>query len=473
MSCPRTAEIQRRLSPAELSAFTEHASACEECGRMLRRMDDAVRLLRADEVSPLPPGKRVELLSAVEAKAGRRPRPLLWVAPLAVAAIVAAVMLFPKSAPDPRPRVIAGPVTIASGALVDGALIQGAAKAGAGARIRFSEAELSVLDAADLSFTVEAVEMVRGEICFEVAQVDRAAPFAVQTPLARIEVVGTRFTLAVSRERTEVTVDRGRVRVIPMDGSPRILDAGGALTVERPVAAVPPPPPAPPSVAPPPRPPPKKTPPKKTRKAKKKRAEVRSKSSPRRQAERLDEARRVVRKDAARARALAEGVLEEKPAPVLEIGALLVLADAHRRSGDAIEAAAAYAKVAGHPKGGPYVEEALYRRAQMLAARDPEAALAALAQAAARTGAGSLGPERAVLEARLRLDRGDVSGAAAAVEGREDRTLALLRMRVKIAEALVGRDSARAKALVAPFLEAGFPPALSARARRIAGEAGP
>jgi hypothetical protein len=85
--------------------------------------------------------------------------------------------------------------------------------------------------------------------------------------------------------------------------------------------------------------------------------------------ERLDEARKVVARDAAKAKALAEGVLEEKPAPLLEIGALLVLADAHRRTGAWNEAASAYQRVAEHPHGQPYLEEALLRRAQILSSR--------------------------------------------------------------------------------------------------------
>lgn len=468
MSCPRTGEIQRALSPAELSAFTEHAKTCDACAPILAQLDGAVRTLREDEVPPLAPAKRVALLSAIEAKAAARPSPLRWAAPIvAVAMVVIAVLSFrlpEPSRPDPDLHVLIGPVVGHAGPLSAGDAIEGAVRAAPGARISYRGAELSVIAAAELTFPLEAVELTRGQVTFEVAPRKPQDRFAVDTPLARIEVVGTRFTLGVTEEQTKVAVEEGRVRVLPRFGASQMLDAGASVTIRRPIAKVPPPVDPPPKVeVPPPKKPPLRA------------VKPKPKPKPRRrpQAERLDEARRVVRKDAARARALAEEVLEEKPAPALEIGALLVLADAHRRTGEKARAAAAYRRVADHPNGAPYLEEALYRRAQMLVSRAPKEALEALVEASARISSGFLEPERAVLEARLRLERGDVPGAAAAVERPKDRTLSLLRMRVEVAEALVARDPTRAKRMVTPVLEAKAAPDLTARARAIDEEVAP
>jgi hypothetical protein len=184
--------------------------------------------------------------------------------------------------------------------------------------------------------------------------------------------------------------------------------------------------------------------------------------------ERLNEARKVVTRDAAKARDLAQGVLEEKPAPALEIGALLVLADAQRRTGEWSAAASAYQKVAEHANGAPYAEEALLRRAQILSSPQPGEALSSLEAAKRRFPGGSLLPERSVLEARLHLERNDPAAAADAIERTGgDRTLAVLRARVEVAEALLSSSPARAKSLVAPVLEANVSPDLIARARMI------
>lgn len=117
---------------------------------------------------------------------------------------------------------------------------------------------------------------------------------------------------------------------------------------------------------------------------------------------RLDDAERWVASDAPRARAMAEAVLDGRPPGELEVRAQMVIADALRREGDLLRAAATYGVVAESPWAGPFLEEALLREAQLLAelGRGVEATRV-LDEADARVPGGLLGPERRALRGRL------------------------------------------------------------------------
>jgi ferric-dicitrate binding protein FerR (iron transport regulator) len=54
----------------------------------------------------------------------------------------------------------------------------------------------------------------------------RRERMSIETPDARVEVVGTVFRVSVSAGRTEVTVSEGVVRVVPNHGSPMLVHAG-------------------------------------------------------------------------------------------------------------------------------------------------------------------------------------------------------------------------------------------------------
>jgi tetratricopeptide (TPR) repeat protein len=157
------------------------------------------------------------------------------------------------------------------------------------------------------------------------------------------------------------------------------------------------------------------------------------------------------------------------PEPEPEVKELLSSADQERRRGDWSAAAETYARVAEHKNGAPYAEEALLRRAQILAAHETiDGALAALSLARDRFPEGTLATERAVLEAQLYLRRFDAESAADAIErAGGERTLAVLRARLEVAEALVDASPERAKSLVQPVLASKVSSELGARARRI------
>lgn len=115
---------------------------------------------------------------------------------------------------------------------------------------------------------------------------------------------------------------------------------------------------------------------------------------------RLDEARRWVSSDAPRARAIAEEVLDARPAAALEMRARMLIADALRREGDRARAAATYGLVA--ESEGPFLEEALLRQAQLYTELGRfDEATRVLDAADVRVRRGLLLPERAALRARL------------------------------------------------------------------------
>ena len=463
MSCPRESEVERTLTAAQLHAFCIHARECADCGRHLDRVAVAYRALRAEPVPALSPARRVELRHRIDAEIEkpRLDRRLLIAALAAALAGAAVLVLWPASPGVPRMIRDGESVGLPSNQRVSVA---------PASRVVFGAASLEIERESTLSFEpgpeLTGLSMEEGRVRFEVSPVSPARPFAVSTPLARFEVLGTRFVLDVSPERVELNVEDGRVRMVPADGQPpREVSSGQIVIIEKkrkeksePIASAPPPPPAPRKRSRPPvarrAPPARKIP----EPAVTATAQVR-----------LDQAREVVLHDAARARDLARGVLDEKPAPALEIRALLVLADAERRTGEWRAAAAAYLRVAEHQNGTPYAEEAFLRRAQILAEHaDARAALAALEAASRRFPGGALLPERAVLEARLDLEEQHPAAAADALErAGADRTLAVLRARVDVAEALLGTTPARSRALVEPVLKAEVSRDLLGRAQMI------
>lgn len=192
--------------------------------------------------------------------------------------------------------------------------------------------------------------------------------------------------------------------------------------------------------------------------------------APSSEVETLQAARRALPSDAPRAAALAGRALQATRVPAVEAEALAVLADAERRRGRLLEALALYRRLAGHPSGAAYAEEAHLQSALILERTGAAAeALAELDRAEARFPRGPTGPERAALAAGLLLSRGDPEGAAAVIERAPTagRSLELLRRRLEVARVLAATDPPRARRISSPLLEADNPPELRAAAREL------
>ena len=92
-------------------------------------------------------------------------------------------------------------------------------------------------------------------------------------------------------------------------------------------------------------------------------------------------------------------------------------ADSHRKKRELKAATALYAQIAEHPEGGPFAEEALFRKAELSARLGHlQDGLRALAEAERRFGRGELAPERSALAARIHLGRGDPRAAARSID---------------------------------------------------------
>ena len=182
----------------------------------------------------------------------------------------------------------------------------------------------------------------------------------------------------------------------------------------------------------------------------------------------VEAARSLVRRDAPRAEAMAEAVLERKPAPQVEASALMVLADIRRRAGDLAEAATIYARVAKLDGGAQFHEEALLRRAELLARTNARRdALAVLVESERRADFVALRPERCALTMRLLLEIDGPAAAArhAACDGVQGAAMA--RARYEVAEALAATDRPAAIDILNGILRGRSSAAIAKRARTL------
>lgn len=125
------------------------------------------------------------------------------------------------------------------------------------------------------------------------------------------------------------------------------------------------------------------------------------------------EARSWVERDAPRARAIVEDVLETKPTAKLRVDASMVLADALRLEGQRQRAAETYGFVAASPEARAFREEAMYRQAQLLGELNRrQEALGVLERASTTISRGLLLPERTVLAVDLLLAENRADDAA-------------------------------------------------------------
>jgi len=105
-----SALLDDALSAEEADAVREHVFRCEECREALDALEATVALVRGIPDPDAPDGFVAEVMDRLPRPAGRR-SPLLWLAPLAVAAcvlLIASLAFGPRDEPRPR-RVADGP----------------------------------------------------------------------------------------------------------------------------------------------------------------------------------------------------------------------------------------------------------------------------------------------------------------------------------------------------------------------------
>lgn len=75
------------------------------------------------------------------------------------------------------------------------------------------------------------VKLSRGEAIFEVTK-DPERPFVVETPQAKVTVLGTRFAVNQLSKKVRISVDHGRVQVLRKDGYGQTLILGNGEVAE-------------------------------------------------------------------------------------------------------------------------------------------------------------------------------------------------------------------------------------------------
>jgi ferric-dicitrate binding protein FerR (iron transport regulator) len=487
-------------------------------------LEAARRILASDDPEPSAADLRRVWSRIAEPKPPAWHRSSIWLAPIALLAGVLLFWIQPQPDPPPADRLVAGAATSNQRPVEVGAALPHASPLSIASRSRLRYGPAWIVAGASSVLTLapepraHRLLLEAGYLALRVEPLRPGERLVIETREARIAVVGTELRVRAGEDGTAIEVEEGVVEVTPRrDPIPRALRAGQRTFVPRdapaaassvalakaPVHAVveapqapsalrraapkehppapgtaapPPPPPSPsqatapkvdPDAAPAPAPGQARVP-----AAADKPIEEPS-SAPGDPRSKVRAAREALAVDAAKARAIAEEVLREAPAPEVEIEALMIRADAARRGDDLPAALETYRRVADHPGAARFREEALLRAARIhVALGDPEFALQLLERAGELHPRGALEPERHALAARIERDRGRFPAAAAWLEAVPEghRSLLLAREQLAVARALGPTDTHRAQKLVQGLEDPRWPPEIRAAARQIRGE---
>lgn len=420
------------------AALLAHASGCVECSARLGRLHEAYAVLSADAPA-WTRVDRVRLWARIDERRERERGPLapvLLASLLAAGSLVALAMVGVRAfsqAEKPAALEAVGPVAEPS------ALEARARMLPARAKVLLEGVQLEVQRASRLTLPVSsagrALLLEEGSIELSV-RLERPAAFEVITAAARIRAIACELSVDVSPSGLRVGVTSGDAQVM-VAGEVRSLEAGEQLDLPSPLARQDAAHPAndaptPAGVSSPPRaarprveavvgaaaPPADPSPPPPVP------AEAAEVPAAPPIAAQVAGARALLGRDNLRAAELAAELAVRYPESV---EALLVAADAHRRSEAWSRAEQAYARAIAHPRAGEFLEEALFRRAEILVKleRDREA-LALLLEAKTRATTAFVVPERVALEVTLLLRAQEPARAALALDrvaGATDRVL--------------------------------------------------
>lgn len=277
----------------------------------------------------------------LERKAPARSKRGYWIAGGSALAIAAAALVWialPKDEASPGPiahfeqRDVRA--SVASGTLDEGSTIQTSATQVADIRVAESRVHIgegSRVRLETLTSTRLDLSLERGSVRVGFHPRERGREhMTVRTENARVEVVGTEFTVRVDGDATFVRVTEGVVRVVPRDGQARLVRAGEETQVggheER--AEVVPVEAEPPQVVAP---------------------EIGQERSPH---ERFEEARRLAESGRTDDAMRILRTLTRPPAPAsVRVDAWTLMADLHRRAAAYAEAARAYDEAARAGRG--------------------------------------------------------------------------------------------------------------------------
>lgn len=265
------AMLDGRLSPADRLALRTHLETCKPCADKLAELERTRAALRElGTRMPTPPARapaaEAKLMQAVEQRGAPGLRVAWWWLPAtAGATLLLALLVLPslRSAPSGEAPVTArvegtGPA-VAGGSVATVLALRGQVDegpsleqlhaghageelapsvivhTGTDGEIRLALAaggEVTLGPSSSLVLPDEADGIVRLESgTLEVAVVPRTEdrpPFGVETPLARIEAIGTKFRVVHEDEFTSVDVTEGKVRFVSLRSDEEQLVLAGA-----------------------------------------------------------------------------------------------------------------------------------------------------------------------------------------------------------------------------------------------------
>jgi hypothetical protein len=378
-----------------------------------------------------------------------------------------------EEAPAPaRSMLVEGRIDVAGNPLRVADKLPSGVRLSVAPRARFEVGNVRVVTGAASQLTI-GPELERPEIALDdgtlallVDPLSSANAVAVRTPLAKLTTIGGEFRIRASGRQTVLEVERGEVRVDPVDGTPASVLRAGGRTIVTPrteqVVHEPAPPPAAELERKPPR------------------AVERSAPNPPVAAapsEPIRPAPPAPTPEPAAARELTPpieipprsgltGPGRAKPAHPPSLGSAslraslavpeseqMSQADTLRRDGELRAALAVYLDVA--ERSGGFAEEATLRAAKIsLALGDPDHAVALLDGAAKRWTKGALRPERVALRVRIEREVGDLETARTILEAAQDceSSVPLLEERLELGRAFKKRDPRAARIVLTPLL---------------------
>lgn len=145
-------------------------------------------------------------------------------APMLIAAAAAAALVWVFARPEPAPAPVEGAPAVAASDSTTSTPASPASIASA-VRHRMSHGKHAVFEVRRPRPDHTEVQLTAGEAQFEVEPLPPGGVFAVQTPHARVEVVGTAFSVNVIDGCSRIAVSEGRVRV-RQGSAVRFLNAG-------------------------------------------------------------------------------------------------------------------------------------------------------------------------------------------------------------------------------------------------------
>jgi hypothetical protein len=287
----------------------------------------------------------------------------------------------------------------------------------------------------------------RGQVDFNVAVHETPLQFEVQTRQARLQGFGARFSVQADETATFVRVQAGAVKVFA-GAETQTVSAHRQIRIGPPLKET------------------KKMPARVRKSAHPSPLTIEHDPPP---AVNLKDVRSMLGRDAEKAGALAQSLILTQPAAPVRLEALLLLADARRRSGRHEDAVDAYRAILDHPERRAFEEEARYQLAHLLhgLSRDSQA-IKELAVAHRLHAEGALGPERCALWASILFESGDISGAARVLEtAPRGWSRVLDAQRLQVAQGLLVEAPVRAAKLAGEVVGDAQAPDLVEAARKI------